>query len=121
MFIAYLSVLLLKQCFYSKLHLYRVRVRVSGSRGSTHARQYFGWHGICVRIGYRLSSLDMGPCAWRRRLGAILGRGAGTSTIRVRVRVRVFGVIGLASRRILRNRMRTGRTRKLVEITMLAG
>ena len=57
--------------------------------GGRHARQYFGWHDICVRIGYRLSSLDMGPCAWRRRLGAILGRGAGTSRIRVRVRVRV--------------------------------
>ena len=71
----------------------RVRVRVRyqvlglglGFRGAggRPARQYFGWHGICVRIGYRLSSLDMGPCAWRRRLGAILGRGARTSTIRV--------------------------------------
>ena len=64
----------------------RVRVRVSGSRGR-HARQYFGRHGIYVRIGYRLSSLDMGPRARRRRLGSILGRGAGTSTIRVRVTV----------------------------------
>ena len=36
-----------------------------------------------VRIGYRLSSLDMGTCARICRLGAILGRGTGTSTIRV--------------------------------------
>ena len=73
----------------------RVRVRVSGSRGR-HARQYFGRHGIYVRIGYRFSVLDMDTCARRRRLGAILGRGAGTSTIRVRVtyRVRVFGEQG---------------------------
>ena len=42
-----------------------------------------------VRIGYRLSSLDMGTCARICRLGAILGRGTGTSTIRVRIRVRV--------------------------------
>jgi hypothetical protein len=75
----------------------RVRVRVSGSRGR-HARQYFGRHGIYVRIGYRLSSLDMGPRARRRRLGSILGRGAGTSTIRVRVRVRVSGSRGRHAR-----------------------
>ena len=60
----------------------RARIGFRGA-GGRPARQYFGWHGICVRIGYRLSSLDMGPCAWRRRLGAILGRGARTSTIRV--------------------------------------
>ena len=54
----------------------------SGSRGR-HAGQYFGRHGLKVSIGYRLSPLDMGPCARRRRLGAILGCGAGTSTIRV--------------------------------------
>ena len=47
-----------------------------------------------VRIGYRLSSLDMGPCARRRRLGAILGRGAGTSTIRVNG----LGFLGLDTR-----------------------
>ena len=40
-----------------------------------------------VRIGFRLSSLDVGTCARICRLGAILGRGTGTSTIRVRVRV----------------------------------
>ena len=44
-----------------------------------------------VRIGYRLSSLDMGTSARICRLGAILGRGTGTSKIRVRVRVRVSG------------------------------
>jgi hypothetical protein len=45
-----------------------------------------------VSIGYRLSSLGMGPCAWRGGLGAIMGHGAGTSiVVRVRVRVRRFG------------------------------
>ena len=62
----------------------RVRVRVSGSRGR-HERQYFGRHGMYVRIGYRLLSLDTGTCARICRLGAILGRGTGTSKIRVRV------------------------------------
>ena len=60
------------------------RVSLSGSRGR-HAHQYFGRHGIYVRIGYRLSSLDTGTCARICRLGAILGRGTGTSKIRVRV------------------------------------
>ena len=64
--------------------------KVSGSRGR-HERQYFGRHGMYVRIGYRLSSLDMGTCARICRLGGILGRGAGTSTIRVNV-FRVFRV-----------------------------
>ena len=44
-----------------------------------------------VRIGYRLSSLDMGTCARICRLGAILGRGTGMSKIRVNV-FRVFRV-----------------------------
>ena len=61
----------------------RVRVRVFGEQGSTRRGQYFGRHGLKVSIGYRLPPLDMGPCARRRRLGAILGCGAGTSTIRV--------------------------------------
>ena len=55
--------------------------RVSGSCVDTNDRQYFGRHGIYVRIGYRLSSLDMGPCGRICRLGAILGRGTGTSKI----------------------------------------
>ena len=56
----------------------RVRVRVrlglgfSGSRGR-HAGQYFGRHGLKVSIGYRLPPLDMGPCAWIPRSGAVLG------------------------------------------------
>ena len=50
----------------------------SGSRGR-HEGQYFGRHGLKISIGYRLPPLDMGTCARRRRLGAILGRGAGTS------------------------------------------
>jgi hypothetical protein len=40
-------------------------------------------HGIYVRIGYQLSSLDMGTCTRICRLGSILGHGTGTSTIRV--------------------------------------
>ena len=67
-----------------------------GFRGAgvdTHVNN-FGRQGIYVSIGYRLSALDMGPCARIRRLGTILGRGVGTSTIRVRVRVRVFGEQG---------------------------
>jgi hypothetical protein len=42
-----------------------------------------------VRIGFRLSSLDVGTCARICRLGAILGSCTCTSTIRVRIRVRV--------------------------------
>ena len=72
----------------------RVRVRVFGEQMCRHACQYFGRQGIYVSIGYRLSALDMGPCARIRRLGTILGRGVGTSTIRVRVRGRVFGEQG---------------------------
>ena len=42
-----------------------------------------------VRIGFRLSSLDVGTCARICRLGASLGSCTCTRTIRVRIRVRV--------------------------------
>ena len=56
----------------------RVRVRVRYFR-VTHRlqnRQYFGRHGINVSTGYQLPPLDMGPCAGRCALDAILCRGA---------------------------------------------
>ena len=59
----------------AKLGLGLLRVRVSGSGGSTYERQYFGRHGIYVRIGYRLSSLDMGTCA---RICRLIGRDSGS-------------------------------------------